>query len=569
MMALNPSQALASTIVDELVRHGVVHVCMAPGSRSAPLSLALAARNDLQLNVLLDERSAAFFALGTARASGMPGAVVCTSGPAAANFLPAIVEAGQDRVPLIVLTADRPEELRNTGANQTIDQTKLYGDAVRFWHEIGAPGVTRGPPAHYAYWRSVTSRAVAAACGSPQGPVHLNLCFRDPLVGESPNGIEPEGSGGGSGPWTRVSTDPRVPGRETVSRLADLARSHERGVLLAGATRLDATPALDFARHVAWPVLAEPASGLRRGPLAISTYESLLRADDFARRHRPEVVVQVGKTGLSRALARWLDRDVQQVLVDPDGTWLDPQRNLSEIVVASPACTFETLTETAPERTSSEWLRAWLEAESRARAAIDTVLDESEKPSEPRAARDLADLLPPRSRLVVGSSLPVRDLDATMRPTGSLRVLGNRGVNGIDGFVSTAVGVAHASEGPVAALCGDLTLLHDQNGLLAARSVDIVFVVLDNDGGGIFSFLEQASHPNFERLFGTPQGVDLARVASVYGLGHHRIELAGDLVPVVDAAFSAGGAHLVVVPSDRASNAKVHRRMWAAVSDSL
>ena len=561
MKATNPSHAFGLVIVDEFARHGLRHAVLSPGSRSAPVSLALASDDRIELHVQIDERSAAFTALGLARAAGAPCALLSTSGTAGANFHPAVVEASNDRVPLLVLTADRPPELRGTGANQTIDQVKLYGDAVRWFCDTGVPEAIPGAP---RYWRSLASRAWAEATGSPPGPVHLNVPLREPLVpgdGEYPYDV---GGRSGGGAWTATASPVCAPTPAMAEMLSELVVRAERGIVLAGAGAPSAPePVLEFARRAGYPILGEPASGLRTGPLAISTTEALLRTG-FGEEHPPDLVIRIGKTGLSRPLAAWLDHDVEQVLLDPDGAWLDPERGIGHIFRCDPGLV---LSEIDPGRGNTTWTGEWLDADARVGAAIDGVLDASGL-SEPRIARDLAAILGDGAALFVGASMPVRDLDWFMRPRAGIAVFGNRGANGIDGVVSSAVGVALAHPGPTAALIGDLTLLHDQNGLLLARNepVDLAIVVVNNGGGGIFSFLPQADAPeHFERVFGTPHGVDFAALARVYGAEHVLLGAPDDLAEAV----RGDGVRIIEARTDRAANVEVHRACWDAARRAL
>jgi 2-succinyl-5-enolpyruvyl-6-hydroxy-3-cyclohexene-1-carboxylate synthase len=573
----------ALTLVDELARAGVTDACLAPGSRSAPLALALAEHPGITVHVHLDERGAAFFALGAAKRSGRPVAVVCTSGTAAANFHPAVLEADQARTPLLVLTADRPPELRGTGANQATDQLKLYGSAVRWFCEAGVPADVPGAG---RYWRSLASRAWAEATGPPAGPVHLNLAFADPLVppavgGEARLAGEPTAGRAGGAPWTATPARVRSAAPGDVAELAGAVRANPRGLLVAGwGADLDPAAVDAFAAAGGWPVLADPLSGARRGPAAISTYDGLVRAARFAAAHRPSLVVRVGGAPTSKALTAWLDESIPQVLVDPSEGWADPARAASLRLSADPsdllAATAALLTDDGPGPAggsgdpASPWLREWLETERLAREAIDGLLEEWAEPFEGRVARDLVGWVPAGGTLVVGSSMPVRDVDAFARPREGLRFVANRGLSGIDGFVATALGVAAAGDEPVVALCGDLTLLHDASSLLGAagRSRGAVLVVIDNDGGGIFSFLPQAQLPGdlFEPLFGTPHGLDLTALAAAARVPARVVEKAADLVPALDAALDGGGTQLVVVRSDRAGNLARHRAVTEAVA---
>ncbi len=573
MKANNPSQALAVSLVDEFVRNGATHAVLAPGSRSAPLALALAAEQRLDLHVGIDERSAAFLALGCARATGRPALLACTSGTAAANFLPAVVEALNDGVPLVVLTADRPPELRATAANQTIDQLKLYGDSVRWFCEVGVP---ENHPAQPPYWRSTACRAFAEATGATggaTGPVHLNLSLREPLVPESVPGFDLDLSGRQDGrPWTATTGTLLVTSDSVIDALAQLVAQTERGIIVAGAGAPGAEDLLQLARHTGYPVLAEPASNVRTGKPAVAHYEALLRSENFIERHPADLVLRFGKTGLSRALGRYLDGCREHIGVVRPGMWIDPQRLASRLLHGDGSHLCRALIERAPEHGAGRWMRAWAAADGAASESLSDFLEADDVLTEPRTARELATVLPDGSNLVVGSSLPVRDLDAVMEPRTGLDIYGNRGANGIDGFVSTTLGIAVASGRPTAALCGDLTMLHDQNGLLTARDmrVSCVFVIVNNDGGGIFSFLEQADHPeHFERVFGTPQGVDFEAVARVSGCGYERVQAASALRVSVVTRLKLGGVHLIEVRTDRPDNVALHKDMYAAVDNTL
>jgi 2-succinyl-5-enolpyruvyl-6-hydroxy-3-cyclohexene-1-carboxylate synthase len=560
MTAPNPSTALATTLIDELIRCGVRHLCLAPGSRSAPLAIA-AARSSMDVHVSIDERSASFLALGIAKATRSPAAVVCTSGSAAANLFPAVIEAHHSTTPLLTLTADRPPELRATAANQTIDQIKMFGDAVRFFAEAG---IAEDSAHSRRYWRSLAGRVVAEATGSPPGPVHLNLAFREPLVPDGDDFGADTAGGEDGGPWTEVVRSPAIPDEAVLDDLVHRLAGR-RAALVAGDCRIDGDAVVDLAEAAGWPVLAEPLSGMRRGPNAISTYDALVRVEKFASSHRPEVVVRVGKTGTSKVLPGWLE-GVEQILIDPHGRWLDPERALDRIVVADPAVVAMRLTERVAGA-GGGWIESWRVAEDAARDAIDGLLDATDEPTEPRVARDLAALLPDGSTLVVASSMPVRDLDRTMAVRAGLRILGNRGASGIDGFVSTTMGVALGGGAPTFALAGDLSMLHDSNGLTLTSNdrPEVVFVVLNNDGGGIFSFLPQAKDKDFELLFGTPHGLSFEHLATLHRCGYARLERASDLPGLLQGT----GVTIVEVRTDRDANVDIHRRMSRVVADAL
>ena len=569
-MTRDATTAFARAVVDEWARGGVAHACVAPGSRSTPMAHALAADDRIAVHVFLDERSAAFAALGLGRATGRPAVVLCTSGTAAANFHPAVAESDLGRVPMVVATADRPPELHHVGAGQTMDQTRLYGDAVRWFVDLGPPVDLPGAG---DWWRATAARTVAVAVGAPPGPVHWNLPFREPLVPTGEPLVEAEGRPGGA-PWTLAAPPLRVADRAVVSRVAALVRQHPRGVIVAG-WGADADPELvdRVADLCAWPVLADPVSGLRRGPYAVSTYDPLLRAEHWAATRRPEVALRIGAPTTGRVLGECL-RGVPQVVVDPGNAWPDPAREAVERVAGEADGFLRALAVTLQGgRDDRTWLDTWLDAEARARRALDAFLDGSEEPFEGRIARDVVDTVPDGGSLVVASSMPVRDVESFARPRDGVRLVANRGVNGIDGFVSTAVGVALAADGPTVALLGDLCFLHDVNGLLGItrRGIDLTFVVVDNDGGGIFSFLPQADAlpDHFERLFGTPQGVDIGALAVVHGVPVHEVARAREVGDAVRDAVAAGGVRIVHVRTERAANVTQHRAAWAAVAEAL
>lgn len=567
MTVRDATTAFARAVVDEWVRCGVAHACVAPGSRSTPMAHALAGDDRVAVHVFLDERAAAFAALGIGRATGRPAVVLCTSGTAAANFHPAVCEADLGRVPLLVATADRPPELRHVGAPQTIDQTRLYGDAVRWFVDLGPP---EDVPGAGGWWRATAARTVAVAVGPPAGPVHWNLPFREPLVPTGDELVDAPGRPDG-GPWTVAAPPLRVADRAVVGRVAALVRRHPRGVILAG-WGAGADPDLvdRVADLAAWPVLADPTSGLRRGPFAVSTYDPLLRAAPWADAHRPDVVLRLGAPTTGRVLHEHL-AGVPQVVVDPGDAWSDPARDAVERVAGEADGFLRALAVTLQGgRADRAWLDEWLAAEATARDALDAHLDASDEPFEGRIARDVVGAVPDGGALVVASSMPVRDVESFARARDGLRCVANRGVNGIDGLVSTAVGVALGSRAPTVALLGDLAFLHDGNGLLGVtrRGIDLTLVVVDNDGGGIFSFLPQASAlpEHFEELFATPQDVDLAALATAHGVPVHDVARAGDVRDAVHDAVAAGGVHVVRVRTDRARNVDEHRAAWSAVA---
>ncbi len=558
-------------LVDELVRCGLADACVAPGSRNAPLLTALADDDRVRLHVRIDERVAAFTALGLARASGRPALVTTTSGTAAVELHPAVVEAHHAGVPLIAVTADRPPELRRTGANQTIEQPGLYGHAVRFATELGVPEPL---PGSVRVWRATAARLWAEATGGTggrPGPVHLNLPLRDPLVtaGWAAPFPEPLEGRPGRRPWVASRALPRAPHPAVLAELAGLVRDAGRGALVLGDTTAATSSLRALAEARGWPLIAEPTSSGRRGPAAVSVARSLLGHRPFADAHVPDLAVVVGRVGLSRQLLGWLGRAEQVVLLAPHGAWDDPSHAVSHLVVADPGLVGRALAERVGPGPRGGWTRAWRDAEAAGRAALDAVLDEDDALSEPRLARDLAALVPDGTLLVTAASMPVRDLDTAMRPRDGIRVIGNRGASGIDGLVSTAIGAALAHEGPTVALVGDLSLVHDRNALVIGPGEprpDLVLVVVQNDGGGIFSFLEQRDHPAFERVFGTPHGVTTAEALAGSGVHPRLVGTAEELPGALTAALGAGGIQVLEIRTDRAENAALHRRLEAAVA---
>ncbi|MDJ0868481.1 MAG: 2-succinyl-5-enolpyruvyl-6-hydroxy-3-cyclohexene-1-carboxylic-acid synthase [Myxococcota bacterium] len=588
-LAPNANIAFSEAFFDELARAGVRHVCICPGSRSAPLAIAAAGHAALRSWSHVDERSAAFFALGLAKATRAPVALVCTSGTAAANFHPAVVEAHHARVPLLVLTADRPPELRGWGAGQTIDQINLYGSAVRWFAEAPVPEASDAGLRHA---RALACRAVATAAGAPAGPVHLNLPFRDPLdprrvQGDVASGLpERVSEGRGLLPYTAAAQAVSPPGPELTARLAERVRASERGVISCGPLdRPDAADAIaGLARALGWPLLAEPTSQLRRGAFVpdapvVATSDLFLRDDRTAARLAPDFVLRFGDTPTSKFLRLWLERHRPDdlVVVDPDGAWHDPSHLASAVLQVDPVALCDALQRRlGRHRGSPQWLECVLDVEARTVGAVDAALAGNEGIFEPRAVRELAAALPENALLYVSNSMPVRDLDAFLPPAAQpLRVLANRGANGIDGMVSSALGAgAGCSGAPVVLLTGDLAFLHDAGGLLAAHrhGLSATVVVFDNDGGGIFSFLPVArfgESVGFEEHFRTPPGLDLGAMARAYGASFTRVASWEHFRAALKEGLSTEGVSVVSLPVDRDASVEHHRAIDRAVAAAL
>ncbi|HEY6525882.1 MAG TPA: 2-succinyl-5-enolpyruvyl-6-hydroxy-3-cyclohexene-1-carboxylic-acid synthase [Solirubrobacteraceae bacterium] len=553
-MTATDTYLLLRAFCDELARCGLEHACTSPGSRNTPILLSLTREPRIRCWSHIDERCAGFFALGAAKAAGRPVALTCTSGTAAANYVPAVIEAWQARVPLIVLTADRPPELRDNGAGQAIDQLKLYGDAVKWFCEVGVDTAT---PDTLRWIRQLACRAYQTAASGRPGPVHLNFPLREPLILDAPLPEDPVPGRADGRAWVQ-----RVPALAAATP-ADPGPPPARGVIVAGRLERDAAvgqAVARSARRLGWPLLADPLSGARHGATAIATYDLLLRDPGFAERVRPELVVRVGDLPTSKPLRAWLASlsGVEQLSLDPDGAWQDPAAVVSDVDAGDPVAALEALAGAAPAAADPAWLTAWTEADAVARSALSDGLG-ADALSEPLAARLLGQSLGPEATLIVASSMPIRDAELYL-PAGTRgpRILSNRGANGIDGTVSTAFGVAAASNHPVTLLIGDVALAHDIGGLIAARQLglDLTIVVLNNDGGGIFHFLPVSGEADaFEEHVATPHGLDFAKAAALYGLQYTRAQTAAQLT---DAVTRPG---IVEVRTDRAENLGLHRRL--------
>ena len=676
-------------IIDELATGGVTNFVVCPGSRSTPLALAVARHPLARVWVLLDERSAGFFALGIAQQSGRPAALICTSGTAAANFLPAVAEADLARVPLLVLTADRPPELRDNGAPQTIDQVRLYGPRTRWFSELPPPADT---PELLRYARTVAARAIAVSRSAPAGPVHLNLPFREPLVpdratledlfecrGNTPsaqqsavNGIP----GSVAPPTVHVVAAPRHFGDELLLTLSATLAQHQHGLIICGP---DCPPGLApavarLATRLGYPILADPLSGVRHGPhdrqFVLSAYDAFLRDERFVARHAPTIVLRFGAMPTAKPVLQLLQRHptAHQIIVDAGGGWREPTSLAAEHLACDPVWLCDALSgdrgqpsvvsgqwsavsgqpsvvsgqpsvvsgqpsvvSGQPSVVSGQWsavsgqwsvvsgqssvvsgqppvvsgqspvvsgqpsvasgqqsainnqqstisnpppwAHAWLTAEYAARAAITEALVGRERLSEPGVFGELAALLPDGATLFVGNSMPVRDCDTFFASTERrITILGNRGANGIDGLVSTALGAVAAGAAPLVMVIGDISLYHDSNGLLAGKlhALDATIVLINNDGGGIFSFLPQASEADrFELLFGTPHGLSFAPLAALYGACYTLAETWAQFHAAVGAGIGGRGLHLIEVRTERGQNVADHRAIWPLVSAAL
>ncbi len=572
---------------------GLSHAVICPGSRSTPLALAALRTPGLTCHIVHDERSGAFMALGIGLESGTPALVLSTSGTAAVHFHAAIVEADLAAVPMLVATADRPPELQGVFAPQTINQTNLYGQSVRWFAEPGVPVLSQA-----SQWNDLAIRAHRATLGSVPGPVHLNLAFAEPLLGSA--------EVGGTVPThprvDAASSDADAAGTDSTRELEPVANliDGRRGVILAGArTASDPTEAagvLRLAGVLGWPVFADAQSGVRvPGPNVVTTFDLLLRDQQFADEHRPEVAIRFGGLLTSKTTYQWLGVEglgvegfgneglgtkgpgkpcVEQIGMDRFGRCPDPEHVLTMSLRCDPATAATQLIEMVSGTGDAGWMSSWSRAEFAARAAIEGALMGHGEVGEPGLAMDVMRLVPPGGDLVVSSSMPVRDIEWFARARSDVRVYSNRGANGIDGVTSTALGVATSSGRPTVLLTGDVAFLHDSAALtaLVRRAVDLVVVVVHNDGGGIFSFLPQAavlSDSEFETLFGTPHGTDVAALAAAHGLPTEQVWTRAGATAALSAALHQGGPRVVVARSTRENNVVVHERLYAAVSEAL
>ena len=566
----------AYLIVEELLRCGVEFFCVAPGSRSTPLVAALAANHKASSLIHFDERGTAFAALGYARATGRPAAWITTSGTAVANGLPAVVEASTDGVPMVLLTADRPPELRQTGANQTIDQPDIFGDYVRWRFDLPAPDLGIDP----AMVLTTVDQAAYRANRTPQGPVHLNLMFREPFLPEEEDALPtPSPWMKSDAPYTRyAATKPALDGEE-IGDLWRTIRPVKRGLVVVGrlASRKQGEAVLRLADALGWPALPDVGSQVRLGADSrglVAHYDALLAGDSFSEAHVPEAVIHVGGRALSKRLEQFLEssRPDPYVVVRENPFRLDPAHRVTHSIEADVVDFCAVLTRTAtedPQTRDTAWTAGWREASEEVGRRFDGVL--SGVLSEPLVVRSVSRNVPPDHGLVVANSMPVRDLDAYSAPDGApVPVAANRGASGIDGTVATAAGFARGLGGPATLLIGDLALLHDLNSLAMLRDVHVVVVVLNNDGGGIFSFLPVASQKRFfEPYFGTPQGVGFEPAARMFGLGYLSPGTTEEFVGSYREACASDYSTLIEVRTDRGENVALHRKVLEEIAAQL
>lgn len=575
---MNHQEALTSYIaafVSELVQTGITDVVVSPGSRSTPMAMVMVEHPDLRVHIDVDERSAAFFALGMAKASGKPVAILCTSGTAAANYFPAIVEAHYSRVPLVVLTADRPHELRDVGAPQAVDQIHLYGKHVKWFVEMAIPEQSDDM---LRYARNVCARAASTALSAPAGPVHLNFPFREPLVpnlekedlfqlGERQNGY--------------VTIQQGVPQlhKHQIERISEELKKYEKGIIVCGSLEeegfIDAV--VQFSDVLQYPIIADPLSQLRSGKHdgtnIIDTYDTFLRNQDAKDALKPDVIIRFGAMPVSKALTIFLkeNKEAEQWVIDGGMGWRDPSLLTTSMIYCSETGFCEGISTYVGRRPSSDYLHKWREVNSFTKENMLRIRDVSEL-NEGGLFHLLPDILPEGSTLFVGNSMPIRDLDSFFHfNSKGIRIMANRGANGIDGTISTALGASTVQQ-PLYLVVGDLTFFHDLTGLMMAKlyNLNINIILINNNGGGIFSFLPQASHPkNFEKLFGTPLDLKFEHVVHMYNGSYELISDWNHFTSSFVQNLKNDGLSVLEVTTNRDTNLKEHRDLWNFVSQEI
>lgn len=560
--------------VDELSRAGIADVVISPGSRSTPLAMVMADHPSITTWIHVDERSAGFFALGMAKAQQKPVALLCSSGTAGANYYPAVIEATQSKIPLIVLTADRPHELRDNGAPQAINQNRLFGEFPKWFMDVSMPNANEGS---INYIRTVASRAASVSLHAPAGPIHLNFPFRDPLVPDLSLPTLYKDGREGNEPWVKVPESNMVINDTHLSNYANALKG-KKGIIVVGPQEdKNLSPLIyKLAKQLAYPVLADPLSKCRnpKEPLLIEGYDAFLKGD-IINALTPDVVLRFGAMPVSKAYMKYIQQlvGVQQIIVEESG-WRDPTLSSTDMIIASPSsfCNqlLNVLEDEVKKESSSEWIEMWQAINDK---TIDVLLTAYEDTMfEGNVFRELAHLIAEETLLFVGNSMPVRDLDNFFIPReSSLIAMGNRGANGIDGVVSTAIGASVSYESTVLVI-GDLSFYHDMNGLLLAKlyNLDMTIVVVNNDGGGIFSFLPQGEkehEKHFEHLFGTPIGLDYEHAASLYGAQFSRAANWEEFRSMFVASQKQKGLNIIEINTDRVLNKTLHREVFSMVSN--
>ncbi len=562
-----------ANFVDELVQSGLTDVVISPGSRSTPLAMTMTQHPDINQWVIIDERSAAFFALGLAKKKNRAVAIVCTSGTAAANYYPAIVEAHYGRVPLVALTADRPHELRDVGAPQSIEQIGLYGYYAKWFHEMALP---EADSKMLEYARSKASRAVNTATNGNAGPVHLNFPLREPLIPDFTI----------AGLWGRRNDQAYYPvfngerrlHLDQLNHLIQKLQSHQKGLLVCG-PQLDkefAEAVVQLAASWQVPILADPLSQVRSGQhhkdQVIEGYDAILRNDSIRKQLKPDFIIRFGAMPVSKAYLFYAKEhsEIPQYIVESEASYREPAGNRTEFIYADPELLCNDLA-AADITVDEKWLEKWQSMNQVAKKYL-LEHDDSNMLTEGDATRILMEVIPDESSLYVGNSMSIRDVDTFFMTTPKrLNILANRGANGIDGMVSSGLGAASTGD-PVTLLLGDLSFFHDSNGLLAAKQykLNLTILLINNNGGGIFSFLPQVNYKDhFEALFGTPMDVNFQHIVEMYGGNYVDVNNDSELRDALQSSYESQGLSVIEVKTDRAVNMEWHRSKWQAIENEL
>jgi 2-succinyl-5-enolpyruvyl-6-hydroxy-3-cyclohexene-1-carboxylate synthase len=566
--------AYLAAFVVELVQTGIKDVVVSPGSRSTPMAMVMAEHPELNIHIHVDERSAAFFALGIAKATNKPVAILCTSGTAAANYFPAIIEARYSRVPLLVLTADRPHELREVGAPQAIDQIHLYGQHVKWFADMALP---ENSNELIRYARTVGARAAAIASQAPAGPVHLNFPFREPLIPKLDEEIfelkeRPMG-------YVQVRNGELTIRQDEFREISQKLKGYKKGIIVCGniADNRFAQAVTELSAALKFPVLADPLSQLRSGLHSleniVEAYDTFLRNEDAKEYLKPDVILRFGAMPVSKALTIFLkeNHQAEQFVIDGAGGWRDPATLSTEMIFCNETIFCEQLSGLTETKESTEFLEKWQEINDLTKANMALIKD-SQMLSEGRLFYQIAEMLPEEATLFVGNSMPIRDLDSFfLNNHKSINVMANRGANGIDGTVSTALGAALYSQ-PLYLVLGDLTFFHDLNGMIAAKlyGIDIRIIVVNNNGGGIFSFLPQSQHPkNFELLFGTPLNLEFEHAVRMFNGNYTKVKDWDHFRELMKQSSDVKGLNVYEVVTNRDSNLTQHRDFWRIVSQEI
>jgi len=566
--------AYIAAFVSELVLTGITDVVVSPGSRSTPMALVMAEHPDLNVHIHVDERSAAFFGLGMAKAQNKPVAILCTSGTAAANYFPAIVEAKYSRVPLLVLTADRPHELREVGAPQAIDQLHLYGHQVKWFADMALPEKSNEM---IRYARTICARAVSIATQAPAGPVHLNFPFREPLIPKMDESLfelveRPKG-------YVKVQNGDITISDKELKEIAQELSGNKKGIIVCGnlADEKFAKAVTALGAQLNYPILADPLSQLRSGSHEfeniIEAYDTFLRNEEAKSFLKPDVVLRFGAMPVSKALTIFLkeNHDADQFVIDGGGGWRDPSTISTNMIFCNETYFCEKLVPFMEPNSSAVYLADWKKINQLTKDNIAVIRDVGEL-SESKLFYQLADMLPEGSTLFVGNSMPIRDLDSFFLSNDkSIKVMANRGANGIDGTVSTAIGAAAFTKSLYLVL-GDLTFFHDLNGLIAAKlhDIDIHIILVNNNGGGIFSFLPQSEHPkHFELLFGTPLNINFEHAVKMFNGQYNKIANWDQLGDLLRQSHQQKGIHVYEIETNRDRNRDEHRELWRSVSQEI